>query len=152
MRIDELELVCREAATSLVSRTGRPLPPTLVLPLPESTRVVSMPDFPDDDAHRLELLSRFAEEEMRPVNAPCYGFVAEAVAADDDGNPMDVIVLVYGARNHHPLITAAPLDGDEVGAFTEPESVEPTAFPFLVPVQRAVDAAAPPDAMPLGGS
>jgi hypothetical protein len=151
VRIEELELVCREAVLGLVARAERPLPATVVLPLADATRVVSMPDFPVDEERRLELMTHFAEEEMRPANAPCYGFVAEAVAADEAGEATDVVVLVYGARNHHPLITAAPLVDDQVGEFTAPESLEPTAMPFLVPVQRAADAATPPDAMPIAG-
>lgn len=151
MRIDELELVCREAAAQAVTRSGRPLPPTMVLPLATATRVVAVPDFPDDDAGRFDLLSRFAEEEMRPANAAAYGFLAEATASSDSGEPLEVVVVVYGARGHHPQIVAAPLDGEEVGPFSEPEDLEPTAMPFLSPVQHAVDAARPPDAMPLGG-
>jgi hypothetical protein len=150
MRIEELEVVCREAAAQVVARGARPLPPTMVLPLPASTRVVALPDFPEDDAGRRDLLSRFAEEEMRTANAPAYGFVAEGLAADDAGAPIEVVVVVYGARGHHPIIVAAPLDGEDLGAFTEPEPLEPTAMPFLQPVQHAVDAATPPDAMPLG--
>jgi hypothetical protein len=151
MRIDELELVCREAVAQIVTRGERPLPPTMVLPLPSSTRVVALPAFPDDDDGRLTLLTRFADDEMRPANAPAYGFVAEAAAHAEDGAPMEVVVVVYGARGHHPQIIAAPLNGEELGPFTEPEALEPTAMPFLVPVQHAVDAATPPDALPLGG-
>lgn len=151
MRIEELELVCREAAAQIVSRGERPLPPSIVLPLPAATRVVALPDFPDDDGGRFDLLSRFAEEEMRPANAPAYGFVAEAAAQSEAGTPLEVVVVVYGARGHHPRIVAAPLGEGELGPFGEPEVLEPTAMPFLSPVQHAVDAAEPPDAMPLGG-
>ncbi len=151
MRIEELELVCREAALNLVQRSPRPIPATVVLPLAEATRVVSMPDFPDDDPARFDVLSRFAQEEMRPVNAPCYGFIAEAVAETHEGAPTDVVLIVYGARNHHPKVTAAPLVEGQVGPFADPEDLEPTAFPFLSPVQHAVDAAAPPDAFPVIG-
>lgn len=151
MRIEELELVCREAALNLVKRSGRPIPATVVLPLPESTRVVSMPDFPDDDPTRFDVLRRFAQEEMRPANAPCYGFIAEALAETDEGPPADVVLVVYGARNHHPKVTAAPLVEGKLGPFADPEDLEPTAFPFLSPVQHAVDAADPPDALPIIG-
>lgn len=149
MRMEELEAVCREAAAQVVSRGDRPVAPTMVLPLPSSTRVVAVPAFPDDDAGRIDLLTRFAEEEMRPANAAAYGFLAEAVAHSDEGAPMEVVVVVYGARNHHPQIVAAPLHGEDLGPFTEPEPLEPTAMPFLAPAQQAVDAATPPDAMPL---
>jgi hypothetical protein len=151
MRIDELELVCREAAAQVVARAERPLPPTMVLPLPSATRVVALPEFPDDDGERFDLLSRFAEEEMRSANAAAYGFLAEAAVQDDSGAALDVVVVVYGARGHHPQIVAAPFAAGALGPFTEPEPLEPTAMPFLSPVQHAVDAATPPDAMPLTG-
>lgn len=151
MRIEELELVCREAALNLLKRAERPLPATVVLPLADATRVVSMPDFPDADPERFDLLSRFAQEEIRPANAPCYGFIAEAVAESEDGAPTDVVVVVYGARNHHPKVTAAPLVGGQLGEFAEAEDLEPTAFPFLSPVQHAVDASDPPDVLPVIG-
>ncbi len=150
MRIEELELVCREAAAQIVGRGDRPLPPSMVLPLASATRVVALPDFPDDDGERFDLLTRFAEDEMRTTNAAAYGFVAEGAAQDDTGAPMEVVVVVYGARGHHPQIVAAPLAGSDLGPFTEPEALAPTAMPFLAPVQHAVDAASPPDAMPLG--
>jgi hypothetical protein len=150
MRIEELEAVCREAAEQVVARGDRPVPPTMVLPLAAATRVVAIPDFPDDEDGRLDLLSRFADDEMRPVNAAAYGFIAEGVAEAESGGPLEVVVVVCGARNHHPIIFAAPLLGEGLGPFTEAEPVAPTAMPFLVPVQQAVDAARPPDAMPLG--
>jgi hypothetical protein len=140
---------CREAAAQVVARGEWPLPPTMVLPLAAATRVVALPDFPEDDGGRVELLERFADEEMRAANAPAYGFLAEGLAADAAGAPVEVVVVVYGARGHHPLIVAAPLEGEALGAFTEPEPLEPTAMPFLRPVEHAVDAATPPDAMPL---
>lgn len=80
----------------------------MVLPLAAATRVVALPDFPEDDGGRVELLERFADEEMRAANAPAYGFLAEGLAADDAGAPVEVVVVVYGARGHHPLVVAAP--------------------------------------------
>jgi hypothetical protein len=147
MRLEELEQTCQEAAAALVQREGRPVPPSVVLPLPESTRVVSLAGFPDDPGGRFELLSAFAEDEMRPVNAPCYGFVAEAVA-DVGGGPVGVVVLVFGARGIHPRITAAPIAEDAaMGAFGDAEDLDPRAMPFLAPLQHAADAARPPDLM-----
>ena len=160
MRLEELEVVCHEAARNLVARGSRPVPASVILPLPEATRVVTLPDFPDDDPTRFDLLSAFARDTMRPANAPCYGFVAEAVA-DAGGQPVDVVVVAYGARQHRPRITAAPLvsapeaDGSELGEFTEAEELDPTAMPFLSPLQHAVDHAQPPDdggGLPLIGS
>lgn len=146
MRMEELELVCQEAARGLVARGEHPLPASVVLPLPDKTRVATLPQWPDDDDDRTRLLERFTTDVVRPANAPCYGFVAEAIAATDGPEPVDVVVVVYGARGNHPRISAAPLSGGEVGAFTPSESVAPGAMPFLAPLQRAVDAAAPPDA------
>lgn len=145
MRIDELEAVCREAARNVVERAGRPLPATVVLPLPDRTRVTTLDDWPDEDDARTALLERFAAEVMRPAGAPCYGFVAEGVAATDAEHPVDVVVVAFGARAHHPRIMAAPLADDGVGEFTPAESLVPVAMPFLAPLQRAADHATPPD-------
>lgn len=146
MRIDELEAVCRDAAVRIVEREGRPVPASVVLPLPDATRIITLPEFPDDDADRFALLSAFAEDEMRPANAPSYGFVAEAVA-DAEAEPIEVVVVVFGARGHRPRIAAAPLGEDGVGAFGDPEELLPEALPFLTPLQHAADAATPPDVM-----
>jgi hypothetical protein len=144
VRIEELDAVCREAARNLSTRQERPLPAAVVLPLPEATRVTTLPDFPDDDGERFDLLSAFARDVMRPANAPAYGFLAEATAADDKGNPIDVLIAVYGARSRPAHITAAPLTADGLGDFTPAEEVMPTAFPFLAPLQHAADAAEAP--------
>ena len=146
MRLEELEVVCQEAARNVVARQERPLRPSVVLPLPEATRVIALPDWPDDEAGRTALLERFAEEVMRPVNAACFGFVAEAVAGEP---PTDVVVLVYGARRLGASISATVIEGDEVTEFVPSEPLDPTAMPFLRPLQAAVDAAAAPDAFGL---
>lgn len=146
--MEELEVVCQEAARNLVERSPRPLPATVVLPLPASTRVLSLPDWPDDDHERTVLLERFAADVMAPANAPCYGFVAEGIA-DADSGPVDVVVVVYGARRNHPLVTAAVVNEDGVASFTAPEPLAPSAFPFLAPLQRATEAAQAPDAFGL---
>ena len=149
MRIEELEVVCQQAARNIVDREARPLPTTVVLPLPSRTRVTALPDWPDDDAARYDLLQQFAKDVMQLENAPCYGFVAEAVADADDG-PVDVVVLVYGARRNHPRITAAVMTDDGLGDFTEADLLDPTAMPFLAPLQQAADAATAPDAFGTG--
>lgn len=147
MRIEELDVLCRQAAHDLAAREPRPLPPAVVLPLPEATRVTTFPEFPDDDPERFDLLTRFAAEKMRSVNAPAFGFVAEATL-DTEAGPIDVAVVVYGARSHGSSVTAAPFTKDGLGDFLPPEELDPTAFPFLAPLRHAVDATTPPDAIP----
>lgn len=146
MRIEELDALCRQAARDLVTRESRPLPPAMVLPLPGATRVTTLPDFPDSDPERFDLLAAFARDVMVPAGAPAYGFVAEASVAG-----ADMVVAVYGARGHRPRITAAPFDGDGLGEFTSAEELDPAAFAFLAPVQHAADAAQP-EGMDLLGS
>lgn len=143
MRIEELEVVCQEAARNIVARGDRPLRASVVLPLPQATRVVELPDWPDDDGQRVRLLEQFVEDVMRPANAPCFGFVAEAVAGAPDA---DVVLVVFGGRGTGSRITAAPLSGDEVGEFLPAEQLDARALPFLRPLQVAADTAAPPDA------
>lgn len=145
MRIEELEVVCQEAARNVVLREPRPLRVSVVLPLPTKTSVNTLAEWPDEDAARLELLERFADDVMRPNNAPCFGFVAEGVADSPDG-PVDVVVVAFGARGNHPRISAAPLSSDGLGEFLPSESLAPAAMPFLAPLQLAADAAKPPDA------
>lgn len=145
MRIEELEVVCQEAARNLLERESRPLPVSVVLPLPAKTSVNTLPHWPDADAQRLGLLEQFASDVMRPANAPCFGFVAEAIAESDDG-PVDVVVVAFGARHNHPRISAAPLEADGLGEFLPSEPLDPAAMPFLAALQHAADAAAPPDA------
>lgn len=140
MRIEELDVLCRQAAHDLYARGERPIPPAVVVPLPEATKVTTFPDFPDDDPTRFDLLAKFAEDVMRPANAPAYGFVGEAVMEGEDG-PLDVAVVVYGARRRRPAIIAAPIRGDGIGDFSAPEELDPTAMPFLSPLQHVVDAA-----------
>lgn len=145
MRPEELEAVCQEAARGLLEREGRPLPAAVVLPLPEATRVLALPEFPPDDAGRALALSDLAADEMRPVNAPAFGFVAEA--EQTDGAPL--LVVVYGARGHAPRITAALLHPEGPGEWTPAEDLHADALPFLRALQAAADAADP--ARPVGG-
>jgi hypothetical protein len=149
VNIDQLAQVCRDAARDLARRAPRPLPATVVLPQPNATRVTALPDFPDDDAERRHLLEYFAADVMRPANAPCYGFLAEASLADGSGS-VDVVVCAYGARGRGAYVTAAALEtggpGEpphDLGPFSDPEPLDPDALPFLCPLQKAADAAAP---------
>lgn len=140
MNLDELEAVCREAVRGLLQREDRPLPAAVVLPLPDATKVTTFPEFPDDNDGRAQLLTRFVADVMGPANAPCYGFLAEGLTDSGD----EVVVLAYGARRHHPRVTAAPLEGAAVGEFAVAEELDPVAMPFLAPLQQAAEAAAPP--------
>jgi len=140
VRLEELDAVCRQAARDLLAREGRPLRPAVVLPLPDATRVASLPDFPDDDPSRAALMARFAADVMAPANAPAFGFLAEGAVGD-----VEVVTVVYGARNHRPHITAAALEGEGLGEFSAPEELDDAAFPFLHPLRLAVDAAVAPD-------
>lgn len=138
MTLEQLQLLVQEAAHQLVGRTERPHPVTVVLPLAGSTRVLSLETFPDDDTDRHELLSRFAAEKMVPVNASCFGLLAEAEAAEGG----DLLLVVYGARRRGSFVTAAPLAEDgTLGEFVPAEPLEPTALPFVRPLQHAADLA-----------
>jgi hypothetical protein len=143
VRLEELRFVCEEAARDLLAQEGRPVPPTVVLPGPRSTRLVRLPGFPDDEPGRLTVIDGVARDEALPRSSPAYGFIAEASV---DGT--DVLVAVYGAHRHEPRITAATFDGPELGTFAPDEALDPDAMPFLHPLQHAVDAAAPPTAEP----
>jgi hypothetical protein len=143
--MQELEVVCQEAARNIVERAPRPLAASVVLPLPTATRITTLQEWPDDDGERFDLLDRFAQDVMRPANAPCFGFIAEG-EAEVDGAAMDIVVVAYGARGQESQVMAAPLTEDGVGDFTPSEPLEPAAFPFLAPLTHAVAAATPPDA------
>lgn len=138
MNLAQLAQVCQDVARDLVAREPRPLPATVVLPLPAATRVTSLPDFPDDDAARRALLAHFAADVMGPANAPCYGFLAEA-SVDD----VDVLVCAFGARGRGAQVTAAVFESGGLGEFTDPEPLDAAALPFLAPLQQAADAAKP---------
>ena len=112
----------------------------MVLPGRESTRVTTLPDFPDDDQDRHLVLSHFAADRMVGNAAPCYGFVAEAaLGAGDD--TVDVVMIVFGARQRGAWVAAAPLAAGELGEFSEVEQLDPAAMPFLQPLQHAADLA-----------
>ncbi|MDQ4130948.1 MAG: hypothetical protein M3133_08180 [Actinomycetota bacterium] len=136
MRFEELAFVCQEAARDLVAHESRPLPAVVVLPGLRSTRLVRIPDWPDDDAARFALLSVLARDEILATSTPAYGFLAEA---ELDGGT-EVLLVAYGAHKHRPHVTAAPFEDGELGEFVAPEPLDPEALPFLHPLQHAVDA------------
>lgn len=144
MRLEELSALCREAARDLAGREPRPLPAAVLLPQPEASRIVTLPDLPPDDDTRHLVMQRFADDEMRPIGAPAYGFIAEAVLTTGQ-QPSDVVVVVYGARQQGAWVSAASLSEEGLGEFAEDEALDPHAMPFLAPLQRAVDEAGPPD-------
>lgn len=136
MQFDELRYVCQEAALDLVRERERPLPATIVLPAPERTRLLTLPRFPDDDEERHAVLAQLAADEISTTSTPAWGFVAEA---EIDGR--DAVVVVYGARRHAPHLTASWFaDDGDLEEFAPDEELDPTALPFLHPLQHAVDA------------
>lgn len=135
MRFEELRFVCEEAAKDLAGRGERPVPATMVLPGPDSTRLVRLADFPDEDEARHAYLATFAHDRLVPEKTPAWGFLVEGTV---DGH--DVIVMVFGARKHAPHITAVPIMPDgTLGEVLPSEELDPTAMPFLHPLQHAVD-------------
>lgn len=139
MTIEELEALCREAARDLLRREAAPVPAAVVVPLVHATRILTLTDFPAGDVERYEVLHRLADEVMRPSNAPAYGFVAEATLSAEDGT--DVIVVAFGARGQRPRVTAAPLEDGALGEWFPAEELDPTAMPYLRPLQDAANAA-----------
>lgn len=89
MQFDELRFVCQEAAIDLVRERARPLPPTIVLPAPQKTRLLTLPRFPDDDEERHAVLAQLAADEITATDTPAWGFVAEAEIADRDAVVVD---------------------------------------------------------------
>lgn len=140
MTLDELRALCQEAARELVAREGHPVPAAVVVPLRERTPVATLPDFPEADEERFQVLSHFAADRMVPEGAPCFGFVAEA-ALDAGDATVDVVLVAYGARQRGTWITAAPLTAGGLGDFGEPEQLDAAALPFLRPLQHAADLA-----------
>ena len=136
MQFEELRYVCQEAAIDLLQKRSRPLPPTVVLPRPDRTRLLSIPEFPDEDEARHAVMADIAEEEIRASGVPAWGFLAEAEIGDEDA-----VVVVYGARRHAPHLTAARFGAEgELVEFVPSEELDPKAMPFLHPLQHAVDA------------
>lgn len=136
MQFEELRFVCQEAAVDLVRTRGRPLPPTVVLPGPERTQLLTLPELPAADEARHAVLARLAADHITVGGVPCWGFVAEA---EIDGR--DAVVVAYGARRHAPHLTGSWFAPDgQLDAFAAAEELDPTALPFLHPLQHAVDA------------
>jgi hypothetical protein len=135
MQFEELRFVCQEAALDVLRSRGRPLPATVVLPGPERTQLLTLPELPAEDEARHAVLAQIAADRLTADGVPCWGFVAEA---DVDGR--DGVVVAFGARRHAPHVTAALFEGDELDAFVPSEQLDPTALPFLHPLQHAVDA------------
>ncbi len=134
MQFDDLRRLCKAAAIDLVDRGERPVPPTVVVPGGERTQLLALTGFPDDDEARHDYLAAFAEDQLAANRVPAWGLVVEA---EVDG--VDAVVVVYGARRAPPELTAAPLGADGLGDFVEAEELDPTAMPFLHPLQHAVD-------------
>lgn len=135
MKFEELRFVCEEAAKDVVAKGQRPVPPTVVLPGADRTRLLTLTGFPDDDEDRHAYLVKLAHEQITEAGVPAWGFLVEAEVGDHDA-----VAIVYGARKHAPEISAAPLDEDGLGEFVAGEELDPTAMPFLHPLQHAVDA------------
>lgn len=134
MDFAELRYVCQEAALDVLRERGRPVPATVVLPGPERTTLLTIPDFPDDDEARHAVMAELAGERITAAGVPAWGFVAEA-----DVGGRDALVVVFGARRHAPHLMAAFLDDPDEVSFTPDEELDPTALPFLHPLQHAVD-------------
>jgi hypothetical protein len=148
MRYEELRFLCEEAAKDLVASRGRPVPATVVLPAADRTRLLTLPAFPTDDRQRHDYLAELAADQLLERGVPAWGFVVEG-----ELDTRDVVVIAYGARKHAPEISAAPFGDDgALGAFLPGEELDPSALPFLHPLQHAVDslptvpaAGSPPD-------
>ncbi len=135
MQFDDLRKLCLAAAMDLVEREERPIPPTVIVPGGDRTQLLALTGFPDDDEERHAYLATFADDQLAANRVPAWGVVVEA-----EVNGVDALVVVYGARKKAPHLTAAPLDDDGLGAFVDSEELDPTAMPFLHPLQHAVDA------------
>lgn len=139
MQFEDLRKLSIAAAMDIVDKSledgTRPLPPTMVVPGGETTQLLALAGFPADDEARHAYLANFAKDRLSDQRVPAWGFVVEA-----DVNEVPAVVVVYGARKKAPELTAAPLGDDGLGEFVEPEPLDPTAMPFLHPLQHAVDA------------
>jgi hypothetical protein len=107
-----------------------------VLPGPQRTQLMTLPALPDDDEGRHAVLAQLAHDHVTAEGVPCWGFVAEAEIGGEDA-----VVVVYGARRHAPNITASTFaENGHLEEFVPAEELDPTALPFLHPLQHAVDA------------
>ena len=136
MQFEELRFITQQAAIDVAGKHARPLPPTVVLPGPARTLLLTLPQLPDDDELRHAVFAELAAEHLTADGIPCWGFVAEA---DIDGR--DAVVAAFGARRHAPHVSAAWFGEDGgLDEFVAAEELDPTALPFLHPLQHAVDA------------
>jgi hypothetical protein len=136
MQFEELRFITQQAALDVLERHARPVPPTVVLPGPARTLLLTLPDLPDDDELRHAVLAGVAADHITAEGVPCWGFVAEAEVAG-----RDCLVAAFGARRHVPHLSAAFFTSPgDVDGFTPEEELDPTALPFLHPLQPAVDA------------
>jgi hypothetical protein len=135
MQFEELRFVTQEAALDVLAKRGRPIPPTVVLPGPARTLLLTLPDLPEADELRHAVFADLAADHLTGEGIPCWGFVAEADVAGTDG-----LITVYGARRHAPHVSAALFTSTgELEEFVPAEQLDPTALPFLHPLQHAVD-------------
>lgn len=135
MQFDDLRRLCLAAATDLADRGDRPIAPTMVVPGGDRTQLLTLAGFPDDDEARHAYLVEFARDRLAANRVPAWGLVVEGEVGG-----VDALVVVFGARKKAPMLTAAPLDEDGLGTFVEAEELDPTAMPFLHPLQHVVDA------------
>ncbi len=136
MQFEELRFITQKAAVDVASKHERPLPPTVVLPGPARTLLLTLPELPDDDELRHAVIAQLAAEHLTADGVPCWGFVAEADVAGHDG-----VIAAFGARRHAPHVSAALFAADgALDEFVPAEELDPTALPFLHPLQHAVDA------------
>jgi hypothetical protein len=136
VQFEELRFITQQAAIDVAGRHPRPLPPTVVLPGPARTLLLTLPDLPAEDELRHAVLAEIASDHLTGEGIPCWGFVAEAEVAGRDG-----VVAVFGARRHVPHVSAAWFTTDGgLDEFVSAEELDPAALPFLHPLQHAVDA------------
>lgn len=136
MQFEELRFITQQAAIDVAGRHPRPLPPTVVLPGPARTLLLTLPDLPAEDELRHLVLAEIATDHLTGEGIPCWGFVAEADVAGRDG-----VVAVFGARRHVPHVSAAWFTAEGgLDEFVSAEELDPAALPFLHPLQHAVDA------------
>jgi hypothetical protein len=95
VQFEELRFVCQEAALELLRTRGRPLAPTIVLPGPERTQLLGLPELPEDDEQRHAVLAELAHDHINAPGIPCWGFVAEAEVGG-----RDAVVVGVGAPRH----------------------------------------------------
>jgi hypothetical protein len=136
VQFEELRFITQQAALDVAGRHPRPLPPTVVLPGPARTLLLTLPDLPSEDELRHLVFAEIATEHLTGEGIPCWGFVAEADVAGREG-----VVAVFGARRHVPHLSAAWFGADgELEEFVSTEELDPQALPYLHPLQHAVDA------------